>query len=201
MVTWLPGSDDSKRLVHDMVKFWIYMGLVREVMGRPLKFTAQCISQIEAICLCYDNMSWQNTAGKPCFVGRRVMCWPCYIEYELELEKKIIGLVTGKFAGTPMILMVKTMVSCRFPLNPIQWKKAKCQVLRVAPPACRPWDDDSSFIGMSGSSETGLMMLGGSKKGIDSCLCVVFFNGKWNDMIYIYKSIYVIIYLIIYIWL
>ena len=48
------------------------------------------------------------------------MCWPCYIEYELELEKKIIGLVTGKFAGTPMILMVKTMVSCRFPLNPIQ---------------------------------------------------------------------------------
>ena len=45
------------------------------------------------------------------------------------------------------------------------------------------------------------MMLGGSKKGIDSCLCVVFFNGKWNDMIYIYKSIYVIIYLIIYIYM
>ena len=67
MVTWLPGSDDSKGLVHDMGKVWIYMGLVRKVMGRPLKFAAQCISQIEAICLCYDNISWQNTAGKPCF--------------------------------------------------------------------------------------------------------------------------------------
>ena len=41
-------------------------------------------------------------------------------------EKRFIELDDGKIYRKTLYLMVKTMVSCRFSLKPIQWKNMKC---------------------------------------------------------------------------
>jgi hypothetical protein len=50
-----------------------------------------------------------------------------YYESSIELDDGMMG----KFTGNPLYLMVKTMVSCRFSLNPIQWGIMKVEVTFV----------------------------------------------------------------------
>ena len=61
----------------------------------------------------------------------------------------------GKFTGNPLYLMVKTMVSCRFSLNPIQWGIMKVEVTFVI----QKWNWHVTFLGWSNDGcLTGAMM-------------------------------------------
>lgn len=52
--------------------------------------------------------------------------WHVEIVFQTHKQPQSLDWLKGTFRGTPSDLMGQNMVSCRFPLQPIQWQESSC---------------------------------------------------------------------------